>query len=338
MVQHHITLTIYKKAFIKQSMKKLNFLIVLITVGVLGVASCQKGDVGPAGATGTAGANGTNGAAGTAGADGSIIYSGTSAPDALKGVAGDFYINTANGQLYGPKTIAGWGVGFSLKGPAGAAGATGAKGADGKDGKDGADGANGVNGINGKNGSQILSGTGVPAAGLGAVGDYYFDKGSDLLYGPKIVSGWGVATNLKGSNGAPGTANVIYSGWNYATNFRDTTADNTDLHAGDLSAPKLTSAILNSGTVQVYFTFGGGVYTLPYTSYAGGKLNTMSYWPRLGHFIITRFTADNSNSVALSTLLQYRYVIIPGGITADAAKHVNLNDYEAVRKYYRIAD
>jgi len=312
-------------------MKKLNYLLLLLIVCVTGFASCSKdGATGPAGA---AGAKGDTGAAGTPGADGTVIYSGTTTPDAAKGAIGDFYINTAVGLLYGPKTAAGWGVAFSLKGPTGA---TGAKGADGKD---GVDGTNGTNGTNGKNGSQILSGTGVPAANLGATGDYYFDKGSSLLYGPKVAAGWGVATNLKGNVGATGpagTANVVYSGWMYATNFRDTTADNSALHAADLSAPKLTTEILNGGTVMVYFTFGGGVYTLPYTSYAGGKQNTMSYWPRLGHFIITRFTADNSNSVPLSTILQYRYIIIPGGITADAAKHIDLSNFESVRKYYRI--
>jgi hypothetical protein len=110
------------------------------------------------------------------------------------------------------------------------------------------------------------------------------------------------------------------------------------MRAGDLLAPKLTQDILDKGAVQVYIDFGGGVYILPYTSFAGGKLNTMSYWPRLGHFIITRSAADNSNGLVLSTSLEYRYVIIPGGISAAAAKYVNINDYESVRKFYRIAD
>lgn len=157
--------------------------------------------------------------------------------------------------------------------------------------------------------------------------------------GPKGATG---ATGAAGANGtdgakgATGTANVIYSDWAVATNFRDTTADNTAMHAADLIAPKLTTNIIEKGTVMVYFTFGGGVYALPYTSYAGGKQNTMSYWPRLGHFIITRFTADNSNTIPLSTVLQYRYVIIPGGITAAVARQMNINDYESVRKFYGI--
>lgn len=301
-------------------MKRLEYLFMLLVI-ITGFASCGKdGAVGPqgtTGSTGTQGAQGLVGPAGPAGANGqngSVIYSGTAVPLSTTGAKGDFYLNSSTGLLYGPKTDAGWGTGFSLVGTAGAAGATGATGAA---------------------GNSVLSGTGVPSAALGKAGDFYLDNSSYLLYGPKTAAGWGPATSLQGP---AGTANVEYSGWNYATNFRDTTADNSVLHAGDLAASKLTQAILDNGQVQVYFTFGGGVYALPYTSYAGGKLNTMSYLPRLGHFIITRFTADNSNSVNLSTVLQYRYIIIPGGVHVATINHVDLNDYEAVRKYYRIKD
>jgi hypothetical protein len=35
----------------------------------------------------------------------------------LNGIVGDFYLNTAETRLYGPKTTAGWGSGISLIGP-----------------------------------------------------------------------------------------------------------------------------------------------------------------------------------------------------------------------------
>jgi hypothetical protein len=129
---------------------------------------------------------------------------------------------------------------------------------------------------------------------------------------------------------------VEYSGWNFATNNRDTTADNSALNIADLAAPALTQPLLDNGVFQIYFTFGGGIYAIPYTSFAGGKQNTVSYLPRLGHFIITRFTADNSNTIKLSTLLQYRYILIPGGQSLGVNHHVDLSNYEAVRKFYRI--
>ena len=158
------------------------------------------------------------------------------------------------------------------------------------------------------------------------------EQGPEGATGSKGADGPSGAT---GPQGPAGTANVIYSDWTVAVNFRDTTADNSKLKAADLPAPKLTAALLNNATVMVYFDFGGGVYTLPYTSYAGGKLNTISFWPRVGHFIITRFAADNSAGVALSSFLKYRYVIIPRGISTTAVAHkVNLYNYESVRSYY----
>jgi hypothetical protein len=33
---------------------------------------------------------------------------------------------------------------------------------------------------------------------------------------------------------------------------------------------------------MVYFTFGEGIFPLPYTSYAGGKANTISFIPNVG--------------------------------------------------------
>ena len=151
-----------------------------------------------------------------------------------------------------------------------------------------------------------------------------------LLYGPKDVTGWGTAVALQGGN------NVLYSGYNYASNFRDTTIDGSALNVADLSAPALTQTVLDQDAFQIYFTFGAGIFGLPYTSYAGNKENTMSYLPRLGRFIITRFTADNSNAIKLSSLLQYRYIIIPGGTLTSVSRHVNLKNYEAVKRYFRI--
>ena len=64
-------------------------------------------------------------------------------------------------------------------GPQGPAGAAGPKGDTGDTGPAGEDGAAGSNGANGK---SILAGSGVPAAGLGAVGDLYIDSATGALY------------------------------------------------------------------------------------------------------------------------------------------------------------
>ncbi len=66
------------------------------------------------GATGTAGTNGSNGAAG------SKIYNGFATPQDTLGRVGDYYISISTGNLYGPKTVAGWGSPImNLRGPAG---------------------------------------------------------------------------------------------------------------------------------------------------------------------------------------------------------------------------
>ena len=322
-------------------MKKVNKLILLLVTGTMLATSCGKdGATGPQGPAGTNGATGPTGAqgpvgpagpAGTNGTNGSVIYSGATAPATSLGTVGDFYLNKSNSLFYGPKTAAGWGTGFSLMGATGATGATGAIGA---------------TGAAGINGSTILSGNGVPVAALGNTGDYYLDKTTYLFYGPKAAAGWGTATALQGPagpigpQGPAGTANVQYSGWNYATNFRDTTIDNSLMHVADLAAPALTQTLLDGGSMQIFLDYGGGVFPLPHTAYAGGKASIISYLPRIKHFIITRFTLDNTNSVNLSTAIQYRYILIPGGHALAAIKnaHINMNDYNALTKFFRIGN
>jgi hypothetical protein len=83
------------------------------------------GPAGPAGATGPAGADGADGTDGADGADGQTILNGTVDPtDNVTGTDGDFYINTASNEIFGPRTAGAWGSGTSLVGPAGAGGAT----------------------------------------------------------------------------------------------------------------------------------------------------------------------------------------------------------------------
>ena len=71
--------------------------------GIQGV----KGDTGETGATGATGAKGDKGDTGdtgAAGADGKTIRYGAGAPSNSLGNDGDFYINTSNNYIYGPKS------------------------------------------------------------------------------------------------------------------------------------------------------------------------------------------------------------------------------------------
>lgn len=164
-------------------------------------------------------------------------------------------------------------------------------------------------------------------------------NGKDGANGANGAAGPTGATGAAGATGATGTANVIYSDWVIAKNFRDSTVDNSKLKLADVPAPQLTATLLNNASVMVYFTFGVGVFPLPYTSNAGGIINTISYLPRTGKFIISRFANDNSGSIPLPTTLQFRYIIIPGGVKATAvAGKVNLLNYEAVKSYYHLTN
>lgn len=64
----------------------------------------------------------SQGDAGAPGADGSTVLNGTGAPGGGLGADGDFYIDTAADDIYGPKTGGAWGGPTSLIGPQGPAG------------------------------------------------------------------------------------------------------------------------------------------------------------------------------------------------------------------------
>ena len=121
------------------------------------------GATGPAGATGAAGADSTvAGPTGPAGADGKTLLNGSGTPSSGTGVDGDFYIDTTNDKIFGPKASGAWGSGTSYlqgaTGPAGATGATGPMGATGAAGADGNDGATGATGPAGPTGATGATG------------------------------------------------------------------------------------------------------------------------------------------------------------------------------------
>lgn len=63
----------------------------------------------------------------------------------------------------------------------------------------------GLSGIQGPKGSSILSGSGSPTSNKGSVGDYYLDSSADILYGPKIATGWPTTgISIKGTQGPQG--------------------------------------------------------------------------------------------------------------------------------------
>jgi hypothetical protein len=124
------------------------------------------------------------------------------APGAGVGNNGDMYIDSATGNVYGPKTSGAWGgIQCNIKGPSGAPGATGAPGYS----------------------PLYIVAAGTPSVGVGNNGDMYIDSTTSNVYGPKTAGAWGgVQCNIKGAPGAqgpPGTAYTPRGAWAAATTY-----------------------------------------------------------------------------------------------------------------------
>jgi hypothetical protein len=126
------------------------------------------------------------------------ILSGSGVPSKTKGINGDFYIDTKNLNLYGPKIKGVWKVSTSLKPkePAIAAIVTGDTGPTGPRGDTGAQGDKGEKGVPGDKGAQGALGVQGLTGNTGAVGATGF-SGATGLAG---------ATGAVGSTGTPGVA------------------------------------------------------------------------------------------------------------------------------------
>ena len=111
------------------------------------------------------------------------ILSGQGQPENTKGEDGDYYLDLANADLYGPKTKGAWGApALNLRGVAG------------KDGKDGANGTNGATPRIGDNGNWWVGNTDLGVKAQGAQGQ----KGQDGRDGQNGQNG---ATPRIGDNG-----------------------------------------------------------------------------------------------------------------------------------------
>jgi collagen type I/II/III/V/XI/XXIV/XXVII alpha len=150
---------------------------------------------------------------------GNTLHSGLQAPSNLIGNIGDYYIDTANNRLFGPKnTGTGWpanatdlvgakGVTGSAgpPGPIGQTGPQGATGPAGPQGPRGPQGPSGTNGGVGMDGKSLLNGAGSPNPNSGNSGDFYLDTLNSRLYGPRTAIGWPVSfASLVGPNGSVG--------------------------------------------------------------------------------------------------------------------------------------
>jgi len=158
-------------------------------------ATGTTGPQGPAGSTGATGATGPTGSTGAAGTPGEKWFSGSGAPAGATGIVGDWYLDTANGDIYEKTGTSTWTSRGNLRGPTGATGSTGSTGAPGSTGATGAPGAPG---------SVWRSGTGSPAGSLGIIGDWYENDANGDIYEKTGASTYTLRDNLTGPQGPTG--------------------------------------------------------------------------------------------------------------------------------------
>lgn len=161
-----------------------------LTQPVVGAAAAGRaigcpGPQGPQGApgvTGPPGATGPTGAQGQAGPQGSGVLSGNATPTSNIGSNGDFYLDTSNEGLYGPKAGGAWPAsGTTLVGPAGT------------------------------NGTSIVTSSGAPT-GSCRTGDSDVDLASGEVYSCTSGTWADTGSSIKGPAGPAGPADLVNTG------------------------------------------------------------------------------------------------------------------------------
>jgi len=157
-------------------------------------------------------------------------------------------------------------------------------------------------------------------------------KGQDGAPGADGIAG----TN--GTDGADGNANVTAytftipssSAWAYASPAWST----------NLSLPVLTSANINTASVQVYFGTVADTWTaIPATFYGSTNNYLMGFITTIGNVKITWINngvgAGSDPNTYFSTTSKFKVVVIPPGMIT-ANPDLNLKNYEAVKTRFNL--
>lgn len=155
-----------------------------------------------------------------------------------------------------------------------------------------------------------------------------------------------------GETGPAGTANVIYSAWVTVPTWTKTTLYGLQNFSYNIAAPKITADILNTGVVLVYAKLNGYNTTLGLQdnpvqltynlAYQEGNVTTTDTWSFLtstGNVKIN-FINDKNTYGSISTQHQFRYIIIPGGVSTSKKASVDYQkmSYREVCHYLNIQE
>jgi hypothetical protein len=168
-------------------------------------------------------------------------------------------------------------------------------------------------------------------------------------------------TGAQGPKGDTGTANVIYSGWLDVSYLPDTVQTpvgsaiqiDTIGYYADITAPKLTNTILNTGEIKVYVNFGSSAQPVvnPLPHLYNFTLDYQLYglpWPvvfTISPTFVAQRIALYSDFFDPSTVTsngqkvrQVRYILIPGGTPSGRYAKINWDNYDEVKAYLNLKD
>lgn len=208
----------------------------------------SDGATGPAGSDGAAGAPGSDG---SNGADGNRILAGTTAPPDDLGADGDFYVNSATGDVWSHGGSVGWNYGFSIIGPQGPQGIQGTQGIQGITGDTGATGPQGPAGSSATGGIDVLV-DGAIVQSLAPGLEFSASQFATSVNSDGSVNLTLSASVLKSNVSANLTAGYTASGYN----------------AGTKSSGTYTPDPANGG---LQYAVNGGAHTLAPPSTGGGN-------------------------------------------------------------------
>lgn len=182
---------------------------------------------------------------------GMIWHVDAGAPAASLGADGDMYINTSNGDLYGPKDNGAWGSAVAnLTGPTGATGATGATG------PTGATGATGATGPAGADGARWYDGAGAPSGATGSNGDYYLNTSNGDVYA-KSGGSWSLVGNVRGP---AGVGDLIAA--NNLSDLANVVTARSNLGLGTMATQNANAVAITGGTLAGITSFAAPFGTL----------------------------------------------------------------------------
>jgi hypothetical protein len=204
------------------------------------------------------------------------ILSGSGIPSKNIGINGDFYIDTKNANLYGPKTNGVWKLTTSLRplptkvnptvpgatGTTGAAGVIGPRGLPGPTGEKGATGAAGTNGLPGTAGTNGLPGAPGTAGTPGTAGAPGANGSSGTVLGSQ--SSITFASRLLGTAGSKTNSEVFGSfeaGKSYVVRLLISTFDANEVAASYGIGLTVTAGTGSPGISLNYIVSEGSVYS-----------------------------------------------------------------------------